>query len=236
MQTFLPNLHEGGYSRIPTLVVAMPDLLLAEMISEWQFNCNFRNLAVIENGKDILRKMQNLKPDYLLIDSELPFFKGFDLAEKLKSLNLTTKIIVYASKLMPDYLPKFLDSSNNAIRGFIHKGCGVAELENCLREVFSGKKYMSSCISEYLNEIEEVPQEEKNIKVMMDKLSNKEREIFVLIAKGVSESEIANKLYVGVNTIRTHKYRISEKLKLKDTNQKLTYYASTLRQHIVKYV
>ena len=64
MQTFLPNLQDGGYSRIPTLVVAMPDLLLAEMISEWQFNCNFRNLAVIENGKDFLRRLQNLKPDF----------------------------------------------------------------------------------------------------------------------------------------------------------------------------
>jgi two-component system, NarL family, invasion response regulator UvrY len=235
MQTFLPSLQEGGYSRVPTLVVAMPDLLLAEMISEWQFNCNFRNLAVMENGKDILRKLQNLKPDFLLIDSELPFFKGFDLAEKLKNLNLTTKIIVYASKLMPDYLPKFLDNSNNGIRGFIHKGCGVAELENCLREVFSGKKYMSSCISEYLNEIEEVPHEEKHVKLMMAKLSVKEKEVLGLIAKGFSESEIAIKSYVSVNTVRTHKYRISEKLNLKDNNQKLTYFASTLKEYIIRY-
>ena len=236
MQTSLPNLQDEGYFRIPTLVVAMPDLLLAEMISEWQFNCNFRNLAVMENGKDFLQRLQNLKPDFLLIDSELPFFKIFDLAEKIKQLNLSTKIIVYASKLMPDYLPKFLDGSNNAIRGFIHKGCGVMELENCLKEVFSGKKYLSNCISEYLNEVEEVPQEERNIKLMMDKLSIKEREVLVLIAKGISESEIAIKLYVGVNTIRTYKYRISEKLNLKNNKQKLTYFASTLKHYIVKYV
>jgi DNA-binding NarL/FixJ family response regulator len=233
MKTFLPSSQNRDYSLIPTLVVAMPDLLLAEMISEWQFNCSFRNLAVIENGKDILNILRIVKPDVILIDSELPLFKGFELAEKLKSINIDTKIIIYASKLKPDYLPKFLDNSNKNIYGFIHKGCGVIELENCLRVVFSGKKYISSCISEYLNEVEEIPYEEKHVKLMMNKLSAKEREILVLIAKGITESEIANKLYVSVNTIRTHKYRISEKLDLKNNNQKLTYFAVTLKQYII---
>ena len=43
MKTNLLNSLQGSIAHVPTLVIAMPDLLLAEMISEWQFNCNFRN-------------------------------------------------------------------------------------------------------------------------------------------------------------------------------------------------
>lgn len=235
MKINLPNLIERDYTRTPSLVVAVPDRMFAEMISEWQFNCNFRPLAIISNGSQILSSLRNLNPDFLFIDSELPHFNGFELAEKLKSLNFSTKVIMYASKKIPDYLSKFMDGSNQTIRGFIHTGCGVEELERCMIEVFAGKKYMSGCVSEYLNEMEELPMEEKQIKIELEKLSKKEKDVLVLIAKGKTETEIADKLSVGVNTIRTYKYRITEKLNLTNTNQKLSYWASSMRVNIIKY-
>jgi DNA-binding NarL/FixJ family response regulator len=235
MKTNLPNLIERDYTRTPSLVVAVPDRMFAEMISEWQFNCNFRPLAIIDSGSQIISSLRNLNPDFLFIDSELPHFNGFELAEKLKSLNFSTKIIMYASKRIPDYLSKFMDGSNQTIRGFIHTGCGVEELERCMIDVFAGKKYMSGCVSGYLNEMEELPMEEKQAKDELQKLSKKEKDVLVLIAKGITETKIANKLGVGVNTIRTYKYRITVKLNLMNTNQKLTYWATYMRTYIVKY-
>jgi DNA-binding NarL/FixJ family response regulator len=235
MELTLPNRIQRDYSRIPSLVIALPDRMFAEMISEWQFNCSFRTLATLETGFQIISRIRTLNPDFLFIDSELPHFNGFELAEKLKIMNFSTKIIMYASKKTPDYLSKFMDGSNQIIRGFIHTGCGVDELERCMIEVFSGKKYMSSCLTEYLNEMEELPTEEKQIKIALGKLSKKEKDVLVLIAKGNSETEIAHKLSVGVNTIRTYKYRITEKLNLANTKQKLTYWASSMKIFIIKY-
>lgn len=235
MKTNLPNLSERDYTRIPSLVVAVHDRMFAEMISEWQFNCNFRPLAIIDSGSQIISRLRNLNPDFLFIDSELPHFNGFELAEKLKSLNFSTKVIMYASKRIPDYLSKFMDGSNQTIRGFIHTGCGVEELERCMIDVFAGKKYMSGCVSEYLNEMEELPMEEKQIKIELQKLSKKEKEVLVLISKGKTETEIADKLFVSVNTIRTHKYRITEKLNLTNKNQKLSYWASSMQDYIIRY-
>jgi DNA-binding NarL/FixJ family response regulator len=137
MELTLPNLAQRDYTRTPSLVIALPDRMFAEMISEWQFNCNFRPLAIIDSGSQIISSLRNLNPDFLFVDSELPHFNGFELAEKLKNLNFSTKVIMYASKRIPDYLSKFMDSSNQTIRGFIHTGCGVEELE---RGIADGRK------------------------------------------------------------------------------------------------
>jgi DNA-binding NarL/FixJ family response regulator len=235
MKTTLPNLAQRDYTRTPSLVVAVPDRMFAEMISEWQFNCNFRPLGIIDSGSQIISSLRNLNPDFLFVDSELPHFNGFELAEKLKNLNFSTKVIMYASKRIPDYLSKFMDNTNNTIRGFIHIGCGVEELERCMIEVFAGKKYMSGCVSEYLNEMEELPMEEKQIKAELEKLSQRQKTVLLLIAKGKTETEIADKLSVGVNTVRTYKTRITENLNLVNKKEKLAYWASSMRAYIIKY-
>jgi DNA-binding NarL/FixJ family response regulator len=194
------------------------------MISERNFPCNFRTLAILENAENIINKIRNLKPDFLFIDSELPHFNGFELAENLKKLNLSTKIIIYASKKNPDYLTKFLNDSNHTIRGFIHRGCGIQELEFCLIEVFAGNKYLSSNVNNYLNHLEEVPEDEKQVAKKLSFLSEKEKEILYYLSEGNSESKIAEKLFISVNTVRTHKTRISEKFGITG-KQKLTYFA-----------
>lgn len=212
MKTTLPNLSERDYTRIPTLVVAMPDKAFAEMISEWQFNCSFRTLAILEDCSSIVNRIKSLKPDFLFIDSEIPNFNGFELAEKFQSLNLNTKIIMYASKRISDCLSKFLDSSNQTIRGFIHKGCGIQEIEHCMVEVFSGRKYISSCVSNYLNDMES----EKSIFTIdsskLASLSKREKDVWDLLTEGKTESEIGEKLFIGLATVKTYKKGIKDTL------------------------
>jgi DNA-binding NarL/FixJ family response regulator len=212
MKTTLPNLSERDYTRIPTLVVAMPDKAFAEMISEWQFNCHFRTLAILEDCSSIVNRIQNLKPDFLFIDSEMPNFNGFELAERIKSLNLATKIIMYASKRISDCLSKFLDSSNQTIRGFIHKGCGIEEIERCMIDVFSGRKYLSPSVSNYMEEVEN---EKSNFIIDAKKLallSKRKREVWNLLTEGKTESEIGDKLFIGIATVKTYKKEIKDTL------------------------
>ena len=224
MQTILPNLHKRDFTHIPTLIVAMPDKAFAEMISEWQFNCNFRTLAILEDCNSILNRIKSLKPDFLFIDSEMPNFNGFELAERLKSLNLATKIIMYASKKISDCLSKFLERSNQTIRGFIHKGCGIEEIENFLVEVFSGRKYVSSCVSNCLNEVENKKNDFIIDAKKMAKLSVREKEVWNLLTEGKTESEIGEKLFIGLATVKTYKKGIKDTLGILGKG-KLTYIA-----------
>jgi DNA-binding NarL/FixJ family response regulator len=224
MEKNLPSPQQKTSEQIPTMIIAMPDLMCGEMISEWQFNCNFRSLAVMDDGLEILKSVQILKPDFLFIDSEMPNFNGFELAEKLKQLSLSTKIILYASKRFPDYLTKFLDVSNLRVRGFIHKGCGVEELERCLKEVFAGKKYLSNSIGDYLNEMDcKSTHNDVNVE-LFSQLGNREREVWQNLTQGKTERETAGNMNVSISTVKTYKKRIKDKLDLKGKG-KLTYIA-----------
>ena len=224
MEKILLSTQQKKTGQLPTMIIAMPDLMYGEMISEWQFNCNFRSLAVMDNGVEILKRIQSLKPDFLFVDSEMPDFNGFELAEKLKQLSLSTKIILYASKRFPDYLTKFLDGSNQKIRGFIHKGCGVEELERCLIEVFAGRKYLSNCIGEYLNQIDsKATHKDINLK-LFSSLGNREKQVWQFLTEGKTEKEIAEKMSIGIATVKTYKKRIKVRLELNGKG-KLTYIA-----------
>ena len=225
MKHDLTKISDEVTLRMPTLVIALPDLLYSEMISEWNFNCEFRTLAVFEDGKNIVSKILKLKPDFLLIDSELPYFNGFDLAEKLSFANLNVKIIMYASKRIPQYLQKYLENTTRIIYGFIHKGCGVDELEKCFSEVFAGKKYLSNCICNYLEDTDSL--DIMNNVVNWDKLAllaKREKDVWELMTQGKTEKEISNLLFIGTATVKTYKKRIKEKFDFRGKG-KLTYLA-----------
>lgn len=225
MKHDLTKISDEVTLRMPTLVIALPDLLYSEMISEWKFNCEFRTLAVFEDGKNIVSKILKLKPDFLLIDSELPYFNGFDLAEKLSFANLNVKIIMYASKRIPQYLQKYLENTTRIIYGFIHKGCGVDELEKCFSEVFAGKKYLSNCICNYLEDTDSL--DIMNNVVNWDKLAllaKREKDVWELMTQGKTEKEISNLLFIGTATVKTYKKRIKEKFDFRGKG-KLTYLA-----------
>lgn len=225
MKHDLTKISDEVTLRVPTLVIALPDLLYSEMISEWNFNCEFRTLAVFEDGKNIVSKILKLKPDFLLIDSELPYFNGFDLAEKLSCANLNVKIIMYASKRIPQYLQKYLENTTRIIYGFIHKGCGVDELEKCFSEVFAGKKYLSNCICNYLEDTDSL--DIMNNVVNWDKLAllaKREKDVWKLMTQGKTEKEISSLLFIGTATVKTYKKRIKEKFDFRGKG-KLTYLA-----------
>jgi DNA-binding NarL/FixJ family response regulator len=221
MKKFLPN-----SSPPPSLIIAMSDLLSAEMIAERDSICNFQTKAIIDDGNDVISKLQKLMPDFLFVDSELPNFNGFEFAKKIKSLNLTTRIVIYASKSIPIYLNEFLDGSNQIIRGFIHKGCGIDELDKCFREVFSGKKYMSTNINVYLNKMEQEISKHIVSHEKLLSLAHREKDVWDLMTQGKTEREIGEALFIGIATVKTYKKRIKDKLDFVGKG-KLTYLALT---------
>lgn len=199
-------------NKVITLVVAMQDLLIAEMISEWHFSSNFRTLAILDNGHDIIKKINKLKPDFIIVDSELNRCQPLDLPTHLKELNLPTKIILYATKQNNKYLEYFLDENNDKILGFIHKGCGIDELERCLVEVFNNHKYLSTKISQYLNQKDSSDAIKNSVLLRKADLSKRELQVWHQMSDGKSNREIAKALHIEISTVKTHKVKIKEKL------------------------
>jgi DNA-binding NarL/FixJ family response regulator len=223
MNIFLPSLAQENHKTVPSVVFAMPDLMIAEILSEWQFECNFYSSATIENGIYFDDKIRDLMPDYVFIDSELPDFDLLKFIEHLNEYHNSIKLIIYASQYKPEHIHIFLDLASPHIKGFIHKGCGIQELEDCFKEVFSGRKYVSSCLGKYLETIEQ-HQKAKHPQYNLELLTPREREVWDCLAQGMSERQISDLLFISEGTIKTYKQRIKGKLALPET-QKIAYLA-----------
>ncbi len=220
-------------NRIPTLIVAMPDMAFGEMISEWQFNCHFRPIAVLDTDSSIFNRIRGLKPDFIFIDAEISNCNGFELAEKIHRQNLHTRIIMYASSRVSEYLSKFLSPSNQNVQGFLHKGCGIQEIERCMIEVFAGRRYISSNINENLHFGEKSNQGDKLDYEKLNSLSNRQKDVWNLLAEGKTEQEIADTLFIGITTVKSHKKTIREVLGIIGKG-KLIYLAITSKVKLKK--
>ncbi len=223
MNIFPSSLAQGNHKPVPSVVFAMPDIMFAEILSEWQFDCNFYSSATIENGIYFDSKIRDLMPDYVFIDSELPDFDLVKFIEQLNEYSNSTRLIIYASQFKSEYIHVFLDSANPHVIGFIHKGCGIQELENCFKEVFSGRMYVSTCLEKYVKGIKH-HQKKQNQRYNLDLLTPREREVWDCLAQGMSERQTSEQLFISEGTVKTYKQRIKVSLDLPET-QKIAYLA-----------
>jgi DNA-binding NarL/FixJ family response regulator len=222
MKNSLPQLPQRNYGNLPTLVVAMPHLMTADMITEWQFNCHFRPLAIINDGFLIVRKIQELKPDFILIDSELPNLNLLKFIETLKTLDPKPQLMLYASQPKVEYSHHLWSSANSNVRGFVHKGSGIQELEDCFREVFAGRRYVSTTFAEYLDLIEKSNKiATQGYQFDIATLTPQEKAVWDLMAKGRDQSQIAVELRLKLSSVKTYKRRIRERLDI-PPHEKLT--------------
>jgi DNA-binding NarL/FixJ family response regulator len=198
----------------PTIMIAMTDTLKAELIASMESKKIFKVVSIINDGSSLFEKLETHKPEYLLIDNELPNNAHFGFLKKLSRLNIDTKVILYSNSSNPSYLKAFLSSP--AI-GFIQQGCTVSEFTSNLKNIFEGKRMIFSRMSDFR-------QEQKNIHEISNKkfnydlsvLTQRELDIWELIMESKMEKEIAEALFISPLTVKTHKSNISKKLGLKN--------------------
>jgi DNA-binding NarL/FixJ family response regulator len=198
---------------IPTLLIALSDKLKAELIASLESKKLFKVVNIMTDGERLFENLETQKPDYLLIDTELPNGGGLGFLKKLDRIRPSTKVIVYSSSVNPDFLKVFLSSP---ALGFIQQGCGISEFTSCIKKVFEGKRMVFSQISDFVSNtslaLDENPD---NDQYDLTKLTEREMDIWELLKEGKSEKEMAEILFLSTSTIRTHKNKISDKLNLK---------------------
>ena len=134
--------------------------------------------------------------DVVIIDLVLRDENGFDVI-KATLEGRHTKFIAFTNHYSKEYVTKFFEVGGN---GFVSKSSSLDTLVDAINAVSIGTRYISPDI-QHNNEI-----------VPLSKLSEREYEVITLLAKGYSNQQAADKLFVSINTIRTHRLRIFQKL------------------------
>jgi len=176
--------------------------------------------AIIEEAKDaegLISKAMAGKYDVIISDLSMPGRSGLDVLEYIKQNFPAIPVLILSSYPEEQYAIRTLKAGAS---GYLSKETAPEELVKAVELLLQGRKYISSSIAEKMAEYLEQGGARK---VPYETLSDREFEVFKLIAAGKPVSEIAEKLSLSVTTVSTYRARILAKMDMK-TNAELTMY------------
>jgi len=158
------------------------------------------------DGREAIKKAKELSPEVLLLDIDMPNLDGLAAMEILRNDMPGLKVIVLSMLHQPDYVARVLRSGAS---GYILKDSRPEELIRAIEAVHAGGTYFSGEVARIaLNSLVN----STNSKEPLSLLSNREREVLVAIAEGMTNKEIASRLGIGVRTVESHRERVMQRL------------------------
>ena len=160
-----------------------------------------------EDAADALAQIEKLKPDLALVDITLRSSNGLELIKDLHLRAPETAVLVVSMHDESLYAERVLRAGG---RGYVMKQEGGKKLMEAIRHVLSGKTYVSEKVSAKILDIFSGRKTDSSSPV--EKLTDREFEVFQLIGQGRSTKEIADKLHVSAKTVEVHRVNIKQKL------------------------
>ena len=158
------------------------------------------------SGDEALPLIRKLKPDVVLCDLHMPGVSGLDVTERLVKGQVGPRVVIVSVQVDGPMPQRLLDAG---AAGYLSKDCESSELLRAIREVARGKRFLGNEIAQQLalGTRRQSP---------FDILSRRELEISLLFCQGLRAEDIARRLSLSGKTVATHKYRLFEKLGIKD--------------------
>jgi two-component system nitrate/nitrite response regulator NarL len=167
------------------------------------------NLEIVgeaADGREAVRKARELHPELILMDIDMPQMSGLAVTELLRRELPKIKVLILSIHGNTEYVLRILQSG---ARGYVLKSAPPEELVRAIETVHGGEAYFSADVARLaLNQFVRGTAVTDSAAY----LTNREREVLVQIAEGLSNKEIAAQLGVGVRTIETHRERIMRRL------------------------
>ena len=179
------------------------------------------------NGADAVKKAKQLKPDLVIMDISMPELDGIESMRQILKGD-ATRVLILSVHMEPHVISEAVAAG---AAGYLAKDSLDHELVSAVRSVIHGGTVFSSNVSKLL--IEYSMSGGINSTRALEALTNREREVFLMLAEGKSPSEVAGSLFVSPKTVHTHRQHIMEKLSLRTTTELIRY---ALRQGLIKAV
>ena len=172
----------------------------------------------VADGESLIAKVINEKWGVVICDLDMPGRSALDIMRQIKEIAPKLPVLIVSIYPEDQYAVRVLKAG---AAGYVSKDAATEELAEAVRRVLQGRKYISPSMAEIIAEDMGGPNSDK---APHEFLSDREFEVFKLIASGKSVSEIAEKLSLSSATVSTHRARILIKMNMK-TNPELTRYA-----------
>lgn len=198
-----------------SIIVADDHPLLLKGLSDYLLEKGFNLVGSGKDGREAYNLIRELRPDIAVLDIQMPYFSGIEIAQRCKNENIDTKIVLITLHKEKELYQKAKELN---IFGYILKEFALEEIENCIRTVESGKPFFSAKIKELIG----VVLMEDDI---LSELTPSEKKILRLIARDMTSKQIAKKLFISYRTVEKHRHNIINKLNLEPRTNSLLIWA-----------
>ncbi|MFF3012737.1 response regulator [Streptomyces sp. NPDC057939] len=170
------------------------------------------------DGRQAIAQVAALRPDVVLMDIRMPVMNGLEATRQIVASDTDAKVLVLTTFDLDEYVYQALRAGAS---GFLLKDASARQLADGVRVVAAGEALLAPSVTKRLivefSKLAEAPRLADPAGVT--ELTERETEVLVLIAQGLSNAEIADRLMVAESTIKTHVSRILVKLGLRDRTQ-----------------
>ncbi len=172
------------------------------------------------SGFELMEMLKTITPDVIIIDITMPGISGIEVCKKIVTLYPEVKIMMLSMHTDEEFV---INSIKAGAKGYLPKDTSKEELINAITVLHEGGEFYSKSVSE--NFIKNYFKHYKADQKLIENKSLTHREIEVLkyAATGLSNKEIAEKLFISIKTVDCHKNNIMQKLKLKNTAELVLY-------------
>ena len=156
-----------------------------------------------ENGSVFLQLLKKVEPDIVLMDIQMPVMDGIEATEKALKIYPSLKILVLSMFGEEEYVYSMVD---RGVSGFILKTSGLMDFDRAIKKILDGQQYYSEEIMGIL--VKKFRSYDSPDKLV---LSEKEKDVLRLLCKGLSNTEIADKLFLSVRTVEGYRNKLLQK-------------------------
>lgn len=160
-------------------------------------------------GREALRLIRGTCPDILLIDISMPELNGIEAARQVGEICPDTALIILSMHANRDYVVAAFQAG---ARGYVLKESAGQEVIDAVRATQAGRRYLSQKISDLVLDDFLIQRQSAGADDPLSRLSEREREILVLVVEGRSSAEIADLLALSPKTVETYRSRLMDKL------------------------
>jgi DNA-binding NarL/FixJ family response regulator len=172
------------------------------------------------DGAEAIRMVRSLRPDIVLMDVQMPGTDGLEATAEITAMADGPRVIILTTFERDDYV---FTALRNGASGFLLKNAPPETLIEAIRTVASGDALLAPSVTRRL--VEEFARRPgaPTPSEVADRLTDREREVLVLLARGMTNAEIAEDLFVGEATVKTHVSNVLTKLGLRDRVQAVVF-------------
>jgi two-component system response regulator DegU len=207
--------NEGGLIKMAIKIMIADDhsMIREGLKSLLELEGDIQVVAEAEDGVDCLEKLKICTPDVLLLDINMPRKNGLEVLQTLKYSKSKVKVLVLTVHNEVEYLMKAVDIG---VDGYILKDSESAELKKAIFSIVEGENYIQPSLIPSLNSkmIEKNRDEGK-----IESLTKRELEVLKLLAVGMYNKEVAEKLNISERTVKNHVSNIFKKIEVTDRTQ-----------------